>query len=196
MRVIPILFAVCLVCLIACQPVASASRPDFVIVPGHRLGSIRLGEEDAALAWLGAPDPNRGDAAMGHFWEVWPSKTTGNVVAIYSVRDGGGGDETHVVQIVVTSPEFHTRSGVHAGMSLTEIRRHYPGLAQTSNPDDSGKTGSYAAYDDVQAGIGFQIYLPTGRCTGIVVHDAGSPLMLEYDPIPDDVNWKKIFADS
>jgi hypothetical protein len=136
--------------------------PKLLIVPGAGIGYIKLGESaDSVVKALGKPTAQ--DAAMGAAVMTWVNGT--DTTSIYTHRNMGAKDESisHVKVIRITSPLYKTSKWVHAGMSLDSIKSEY-----------QFRKNSRGVYDDVAAGIGFEI--SGSRCSAIVVHAAGDSL--------------------
>jgi hypothetical protein len=140
-----------------------------LIVPGLKVGQMRLGETLAAVhRALGKPAIE--DAAMGgRLTEVWRGTSAGagkaanrqDEVQIYFHGPGAGGDQnkpTVVAQIRVTSPYFRTASGISVNSSFAEISKSYP-RAQPDRDWESGLTPASQKKEslvDSVAGIAFE----------------------------------------
>ena len=150
------------------------------IVPGQRIGKITVHEEGKKVTEaLG--ETNDGDAAMGHYWEYW--KKDGQETDVYSVRDGDG-SHTYVRQIRITSPWFHTSSGIGSGSSLRSIRHSYPGTKWVAYYLSDNKA-RVDLYDNQARGITFEVLRnndnrAAGRCIAVVVHPKRLGVLEEY----------------
>ena len=157
---------------------------DWLIVPGQRVGKVRLGtERNKVMATLGQPKsvPGReGDAAMGHIWTVWPGNH-GHELDVYTVRredDSAGNPQNIVRQIRLTSPSFFTSTGIRVGESLGDVRAKDNKLSLV-------KDGPVLKiFDDVRHGIAFEFKKSnvTWRCAAITVHPKHSGVLKEYLP--------------
>ena len=152
----------------------SALKPitaDRLIVPGKRIGMTRLnGNADSLVTKLGKPDS--GDAAMGAQMMTWINKHDTNKyrTTVYSHRNMGGADEnvSYIKEIRVTSPWFKTADYAGAGSALKDIKKLYK---LKMHMLDTYKK-KYALYDDVNAGIAFEVD-STGKCAAVLIHAAG-----------------------
>ncbi|RYX81280.1 hypothetical protein EON83_24850 [bacterium] len=140
---------------------AQVSHADNVVVPGERVGAVKLGATLAQVrALLGSPTKTTKwksgetqDSFMGtkppvdeYGSEKYPRR---NLVVIY--RAG------KVVQIEFNSPAFRTSKGISLKSSLQDFRRAYgsPKAQALAMLDEGG--GGYVAYyyDSVANGIAF-----------------------------------------
>lgn len=138
------------------------------IVPGERLGHITLGmNADSLETVLGYPDAS--DAAMGKAWLTWNGKNNPSVLNIYTAYKDTTLTQKTVQQIRTTSSFFKTPNGTHVGQSLAQIKQQFPAMAATSTYTEAG--AAYTLYDDVAAGIAFEVRAST--CTGILIHKKG-----------------------
>jgi hypothetical protein len=144
-----------------------------LIVPGHSMGRTALGPHgDSYLKRL--PKPNASDAGMSQLRLVWVSKPmTGkpHTLFIHTVSNGALNikpySDVTIDQIRVTSPYFHTQSGIHTGSTLAAIRKQFPHL---HNVQEKG------VYES--KGIAFEFDSPVNsqsRCVAIAVIDEHAP---------------------
>lgn len=185
-----------------CMFVGCQEKHAVTIVPGSRLGEVRMGETiDSVMAKLGKPQ--LGDAAMGHAWGIWVDTvrvTRRDTLAyrtdVYFVVTGEylGGIKT-VHQIRTTNPNEYTAEGLHVGSSLDDIRHAFPRIRPIAwrphIPKTSG-TDSVITYDAISQGIAFEMVNrarrnATGRlykvCSAIIIHIPGKPANEEYLPL-------------
>jgi hypothetical protein len=139
---------------------------DQLIVPGRSIGHLVIGSAtDSVIAVLGKPDG--GDAAMGSSLAYWDGKgeSKGYRTSVFSHRNMGGKDENtnRIKQVRVTSPWFKTIEGTATGLTLQQISEHY-----NLKPVTTYK--QLKVYDDVNAGIAFDIDSVSKKCVGIIVH--------------------------
>lgn len=188
-----LLLAIFLAVLIS--PDVSGRAISRLIVPGTRIGVVKLGEDSKQLAWLG--QAKGGDAAMGHFWGFWRSGSLTHTLGIYTVRNEEG-DKELVRQIFIDSPNFSTANGIRVGSTLRKILSRYPNARRITSPADSEPHGVLQVYDDAPDGISFQV----GRsgpnaayhCFGILVHQPGRSVTNEYSCLPDDTRWGQLLS--
>jgi len=154
------------------------------IVPGSNVGAIHLQSFSSSLEKaLGEPDES--DAAMGLGWESW--KVDGGTLSVVVWRTKEGHDYV-VRRIRVTAKAFKTGNGIGVGTRLDEIRKDFPSLTALGTfklPNSKKAT----LYDANKKGIAFE--MSDGSCVGIVVHEAGEPLI----PAPEErLDWKELTA--
>ncbi len=170
-------------------------KPDssYLIVPGERIGQIRLGETaELVNSKLGQPDS--GDAAMGkalNFWINPDEKKVRQYVAVYFVRHLEKGQEAlRTEQVQVTSPAFKTSGSIGTGSNIADIRQKYKltPLAYYTNT----KQQQVYIYDDVARGIAFEVTLPDSTCTAVTIHRKDENVVDTYLPLhPDMIRLKK-----
>jgi len=175
---LPGLLALAMAGLVAAEPAAQ-------IVPGKGIGSLQIGMTIAEVGeFMGHPELD--DAAMGTGFQGWKLPGGALIVRYHRVSKGGkyrgqklDHDEWVVTQIRVTSSKFSTKSDIHVGSPLGDIRKSFAGLGTTSA---RGNTPSLDLYDDVKSGIAFEIEISnpidTSRwhCGAIIVHAPGEPI--------------------
>jgi hypothetical protein len=138
---------------------------------------LRLGPHGSAdLRRLRRPDTS--DAGMMQTRQVWISKRAPNhTLFVHTVSNGAlnvpplGG--VTIDEVRVTSPWFHTRSGLSTASTLAQIRRAFPRLRREPPDRTVGKT---MIYDDSKRGIAFEFprNSPLARCIGITAYIPGS----------------------
>lgn len=159
---------------------AQAVDERFVIVEGHAVGEIALGEDMEQVGKkLGRP--NAGDAAMGKAWGIWYSNdSTGdqlNEIAIYSAYRDTSMRVKDVKQIRITSNKFKTKDGFATGSSLEETKSKYPDLQRLSAYLNEHKD-TVTVYDALKDGIGFEFL--KGKSIAFTVHQANIPVNATY----------------
>ena len=146
----------------------------FLVVPGHRIGHTLLGHDGAyTLAHL--PKPARSDAGMSQRQYVWTSSAahgTQNTLFVHAVSNGALNvkplSDLTIDTIRVTSPSFATKTGLHVGSTLAQLRRQFPHLRPT-NSDGT-------LYDDQKRGITFEFARrpeADTRAIAVIVHPSG-----------------------
>ncbi len=159
-----------------------------LIKPGKGIGRISIGDRgEAVTEKLGRADG--GDAAMGKAWSVWYSKpgadakdTARYSTAVYTARQMGVGDEASLVkQIRVTSPFFKTQGNIRSGVALSETLAQFPQATKVSS--QGSKHQKFVMYDDVEAGIAFEID-EKAVCIAINVHAPGEAVTATYMAFP------------
>ncbi|OKL41216.1 hypothetical protein A3841_15480 [Pontibacter flavimaris] len=153
------------------------------------MGHIKLGmAANAVHAILGKQDS--GDAAMGKALSFWLSKQEGepqHYVAVYTVADFGGTDETpRVRQVQVTSPQFQTTDSIGTGKPLPEIRQKYGNLKPLAYFQNEQQQQVYI-FDARQQGIAFEVTLPDSLCSAITIHPKGENVTKTYLPLHPDM---------
>ena len=157
----------------AALPPAFAHPGSNLIIPGQSIGQTYLGR-NGALYLNKLPKPNAVDAGMSQTRQVWVSKKGGqrtDTLFIHTVSNGALNVQplqgVTIDNIRVTSPWFHTPSGLSTGSTLAQIRRHFPNV----RPVDRDRT----LYDDAKLGIAFEFAHATvgSPCIAIMVHPSG-----------------------
>lgn len=150
--------------------VSSAPADDFLIVPGRSIGQIRLGPDGSAdLRRL--PPPAASDNGMMQTRLVWTSHALGlaDTLFIHGVRNGALAgvkplDGATIDMVRITSPQFHTQSGISTKSTLTAIRRRFPrSRSDRFHPQ---------LFLDARRGIAFGLAEPltlASRCLGISI---------------------------
>jgi hypothetical protein len=176
------------------------------IAPGVGIGRILLGEKlDEVHASLGAPKLS--DAAMGgRLWEVWRSgaafegrrQNGPEELEIYFTREGSDLSGPSLVrQIRVSSPFFHTPSGISIHNSYSEIMASFPNLRadeELTYPLNEGRNEKeFEIFVDRTRGIAFELRsgassdpAVSGYCRAIHVFRPGTdPRVMEtFDQEP------------
>jgi hypothetical protein len=153
-----------------------------LVVPGQRIGKVKLGEEVSSLEVLGPADAS--DAAMGKAWLTWKGRrdehnnaTELNVYTTY--RDNTMKEKT-VQQIRTTSSSFSTANNIHVYSSLENIQQQFPLLKKTASYKEEGR--QVFIYDAVEKGIAFEIAGANNQqiCTAIIVHEPNKDVTQIY----------------
>ncbi|TKK68479.1 hypothetical protein FC093_10135 [Ilyomonas limi] len=144
-----------------------------LIVPGERIGKVKLNENVDSLQVLGRPDVS--DAAMGKAWLTWKGKrdehNNATVLNVYTTYKDSSMRKKTVQQIRTTSPYFFTQDSIHVYASLETIRQHFPALQKAASYNEDGR--KIVLYDAMEQGIAFEIANADEQqiCTGIIVHE-------------------------
>lgn len=153
--------------------------PAQLVVPGRRLGNLKLGADVATLAPYGPAA--YGDNAMQKGWNTWFG--AGHPPAqldVYSALVPG--PDTHkVVQVVrATSTHFYLANGLRNGSTLHQLRECYGQLPLAATYQL--KAGPRYLYDDVRRGIAFELdgKTSTSQCRALIVHKPGQPAAQIY----------------
>lgn len=112
---------------------------------------------------------------MGRSWTTWVGKGGGRI-DVYSTRkpdDRSVRPDVTVEVVRATSPRFRLANGLHPGSSSAALRRAFP-LAQAQS------FGSIATWDDVRAGLAWEI--KHDRVSAVLIHRPGKPLNLSVGP--------------
>lgn len=157
---------------LASSPAPAASN-DLLILPGRSVGRLHLGHDGAAsLARMSNPDAS--DAGMSQTRQVWVSKGTPHYTLYIHTTSNGALDvrPLHGVtinEIRVTSPLFHTRSGLARGATLSVIKNRFNHLTRESMGEGSHRS---FLYEDNRDGIAFEFRkdAPSARCISISVY--------------------------
>jgi hypothetical protein len=156
------------------------------IVPGSRVGGVKIGEEmGKVVEALGEPDSS--DAAMGHMWSWWISHKNDAArqeLGIYASFDNDATGH-YVRQIRLTSPYFVTSNGISTRSSLADILRAFKDARAVAKYSSPERGGTIYLYDDKMQGIAFEVFQgesdpASGRCIAIVVHMTGGDPANQY----------------
>jgi hypothetical protein len=130
MKKLPI-FVSCLAMLILPQAILAQSHA-FLIVPGKSIGRTHLGPHGSRYLKR-LPRPAADDAGMMQNHSVWTSHAPGRTLQTLSIHTVANGalnvppiDGVTIDEIRITSPAFHTRSGLHTGNSMVSIHQQFP----------------------------------------------------------------------
>ncbi|MFC3559384.1 hypothetical protein [Pedobacter jamesrossensis] len=162
----------------------------FLIVPGHSVGEISLGEDMQEVGKkLGRPDA--GDAAMGKAWGIWYSNdsTNGqkNELAIYSSYRDTSMRVKDVKQIRITSGKFKTQDGYTTGQSEYDTKLKFPAMEKISSYLNQQKD-TVLVYDAKQDGIGFEFL--KGKSISLTIHQINQSVNATYLTLHPE--WKLI----
>jgi len=150
---------------------AKGNAGNWRLVPGNRAGSLHLGSYPKGLPLAEA---DYGDAAMGHYIEMWVSKLRNragmplDTLVTESLSNGPSGRPgVTLFYVRVTSPRFHDRHGLSTRSTFASIRRLYRRLQPTENKP--------AILSDDARGIAFEFATahpaPTSRCIAISIYE-------------------------
>lgn len=170
---------------------ALAAPGDHDVVPGERLGKIRIGMSAADVhAALGTPGGSY-PRADGLVEEVWSGgKNDVQQVRVWLERG-------KAVQVSATSKAFKTKDGLSTGAepaAIVALKLKRTGYSH------NGSGGAYIYfYDDVARGIAWEISGPAGRAEppdpqfgvyAAIVHATGRAVAVaeDFEPVePDEV---------
>lgn len=144
-----------------------------LIVPGERIGKVKLNGEVSSLEVLGRPDMS--DAAMGKAWLTWKGKrdehNNATVLNVYTTYKDNTLTQKTVQQIRTTSSDFFTQDSIHVYSSLEAIKQRFPSLKKAASYNEDGR--EILIYDAMEKGIAFEIASANEQqiCTGIIVHE-------------------------
>lgn len=139
------------------------------ITPGRGVGPININSNlSGAISTFGKPD--REDAAMGNSFISWYSNHNPDNYQFQIFADNGNGGEASALikKIRITSPLYQTKGNIGTGINFTAIAKQF-NLTPSPNPRFKGRD---KLYDDLKAGIGFEIR-DDGVCSAIIVHASG-----------------------
>lgn len=158
----------------------------YAILPGERIGHVTIGENLLDVnADLGRPDS--GDAATGHVWAYWFSKTSDDVLGVYATFDSNGTGH-YVREIRITSPAFHLPSGISTGDSFSEAQRQFDQITPVAEYTSEKGQGTVTVFDAIASGIAFEVAggsasdRASGEIVAMVVHRPGHSITQEYIP--------------
>ncbi len=165
---------------------ALAAPGDHDVIPGERIGKIRIGMRSADVhAQLGKPG-GAADRKDGLREEVW-SGGRNEVQQVRVLLDHG-----LTVQVSATSSAFRTPDGLSTSAKPAAILRL--GLRRTGF-ELRGSGGGFAYYyDDIERGIAWQITgtgipqdgEPPFRIYAVIVHAPKRPVAVDDDLVPCD----------
>lgn len=140
-----------------------------MIVPGERVGNMKLGADMQTLSKLSG-DPDQSDAAMGGAAYTWFAKhdAAGYRTSVYGHRNMGMAHENilHIKKILITDPAYKTADGINTGLLADSIRKKYSlGDSSVYNVDRKPRS----LYADLAKGIAFEVDPLTRRCTAISI---------------------------
>jgi hypothetical protein len=154
-----------------------------LIRPGESIGQTHLGTK-GGFELKKLPQPDLMDNYTSHSVRVWISKKAGRTDTLFvkTVSNSALGvrplDGVSVELIRVTSPWYHTPSGLSTGSTLSRIRGEFP----DANPVDNDRK----LYDDSKRGIAFEFARsPTGDspCSAVMVHPRGKQHVASADEV-------------
>lgn len=162
---------------------------DFRIIPGERIGKVRIGAPVGTLSKLGRP--SGGDSAMGKSFVTWLGRADDHPrhrLDVFSSLTQNAEAGKVILAIRVTSPSFRTAAGLGPGCSERAMRRAYPSAKDVENyrPPQGGAPIHF--FDDTKHGFAFEMV--KGHCLAVSVERKGSdgkaPTFVGYlrSPIP------------
>ena len=165
---------IALVDLFVGTALAGSDPNSALIVPGSRLGAVRLGSNGAEVL-KSLPKPYVVDSGMSQTRQVWRSRRAGgnyDTLFIHTVSNGVI-DAKPVEGITIdlirsTAKRFHTANGISVGSPFKPIRTQFSGITTVKDVP--------TVYDDVKNGIAFEFDKPPtaeSRCIAIMVHLPG-----------------------
>ena len=145
-----------------------------LIVPGSRLGAVRLGSNGAEVL-KSLPKPYVVDSGMSQTRQVWRSRRPGgdyDTLFIHTVSNGvidaKPAEGVTIDLIRSTAKRFHTANGISIGSPFKRVSSQFSGITAVKDVP--------TVYDDVNKGIAFEFdKAPTAesRCIAIMVHLPG-----------------------
>jgi hypothetical protein len=163
-----------------------------LIIPGDRAGDIYIGQDmQDVFSKLGNADD--GDAAMGSALGIWYTKsnsdsTQRDPLTIFSSYRDSAMVVKVVKQLSVSAHEFSTTDGIHTGLKLADLKAVYPGLKPSMKYVNEKTKDTLSVYDEVHAGIAFDIQQDT--CSAITIHPKDKPANSTYLPVHP--GWKTL----
>ena len=146
-----------------------------MIIPGNKLGSIRLNSLATAV-YDSLGTPTSGDAAMQKSVSTWDSGT--DMLTIFSANDPNT-SEGHLIKLVrSTTPNFKTKDGIGKGSSMADIEEKF----KIEKVGTFTEKGSDFTLYDTQEGISFE-FNSENTCTGIVIHNPEIQPGITYLPM-------------
>ncbi|MEW6733726.1 MAG: hypothetical protein AB1489_20530 [Acidobacteriota bacterium] len=175
----------------------SASKPDYIIEPGKRIGKISLSDtRTRVIKVLGRPKKQvlLGDKIRNDYWE----SVSRDTVDIYYRDD-------KVIQISISSPAYKINNTIGTNTSFLDIKeafnkleryRYFIDLSEERGNSNAQGQLFYTYYDDVERGLAFVfIYERDGKVpdegvpSNIIIHLPGEALFHEqYEHYIDEEN--------
>lgn len=153
-----------------------------LIVPGERLGKVKLNEDVSSLQVLGPPDLS--NAAMGKAWLTWKGKrdehNNATELNIYTTYADSTMRHKTVQQVRTTSSYFSTAKDVHVYSSLQEVQNEFPLVRKVASYNDDGR--HMLVFDERAKGIAFELARAGEEqiVTGIIIHEKGKAVTNIY----------------
>ena len=154
-----------------------------LIRPGESIGQTHLGAK-GGFDLKKLPQPDLVDNYTSHSVRVWISNKAGRTDTLFvkTVSNSALGvrplDGVSVELIRVTSPWYHTASGLSTGSTLARIRREFPDARSVDNDQ--------RLYGDSKRGIAFEFARnPTADspCSAVMVHPPGKQQVASADEV-------------
>lgn len=168
---------------------ANAADSTLLIVPGRRIGPLLIGDS-ASVATRILGKPGFSDAATGKAWLRWYTAGRTDSTCVYT-SSAMGSDKAfpRIALVRITSPSYHTGTGVHTGMAWKDIRSSYPSAVKSAIYTQNGK--QYIVYENKLADLAFDVD-ESETCVAITVHEKGLPIPQVYSGLHPDM--KAIFT--
>lgn len=161
--------------------VATAAAQDYDIMPGSRVGKIKIGmSRQAVYTALGNPTGTYTLRARGYKGEYWFSSDNSSTLRVF--YDPAG----RVYQVSVTSSRFSTPERLTTQSSITDIMRHYKNLKVLH----LAARGDIDYYDAARQGIAFEFTervdsrnVSSYEMYAILIHKRGGLVLPEPDEL-------------
>lgn len=160
-----------------------AQNGAYLISAGRSIGRIHVGTE-GGFDLNRFPKPDVEDNYTSHSVKAWVFKTGKKTDALFikTVSNGALGVEPSngvSVQVIrVTSPHYHTLTGVSTGSTFARVRRKFPNVHAVSDYRN--------VYDDNRQGIAFEFANRPGAaspCIAIMVHPRGTQYLASAEEV-------------
>jgi hypothetical protein len=174
--------------------IVGAVPDDLLVVPGRRVGKIRLGAtRDAVWKRIGKPTrtTRRSGGLVEDRWEYPKTRSTSDlpayIIALFRANKA--------VQIEFDSPKYATANGFSVRNSLAQFRAKYTNIKTKAylytyfeNGEPLGGHRGYY-YDAVRSGIAFEfgaqdVYDARIRPASLRIHPPGKPVIADPDGKP------------
>jgi hypothetical protein len=146
--------------LLASAALAGPELNPTLILPGSRIGAVRLGNNGTEVLKR-LPKPYVVDSGMSQTRQVWKSREPGggyDTLLIHTVNNGvidaKPAEGVTIDLIRVTAKRFHTAGGISVGSQFERIRDHDSGISAVKDLP--------SVYDDVIGLITHRV--PMTRC--------------------------------
>ncbi len=142
---------------------------DLLVVPGERIGKVRIGSLGIGLN-LGASDGDR--LSDRGYWSTWLGRGVSRLDVYSEVpagHDPEGDDPILVVRVTGTS--FRTAGGLGPGLAEARMRRAFPRARDVGTYRPPAGGPPIHLFDDVRGGFAFEV--SKGGCLAVLVHPRG-----------------------
>jgi len=163
-----------------------------LIIAGKGAGELFLGQDmQDVIKKLGHADD--GDAAMGSAVGVWYTNSSAdtslrNPITIFSTYRDSNMVIKVIKQLSISAPEFSTTQGIHTGVKLKKLQSSYPSLKKAERYINEKNKDTLAIYDDLNAGIAFDIHKDT--ISAITIHPRKRVVNSTYLTVHP--GWKRV----